>query len=158
MGAAQETDIRPVEKKLRKRKELDALVANMSKARKRSNGYVVSSPSPKEHLLNSKTTNGNAQAIGQLTDVSYYTSTEGEEGHSGHGGGSGRAIIHLEGGMSKIRSSSTSVTLFCNACKGLWVMISIAVAFLIVFLTFSLHVQMKLDMQDFRATLNRGEL
>ena len=125
------------EKKFRKRKELDAMVANITRKRlpDGAGGGAMNVSQQHELLRGSPNTD-------ETSDDDFGVPGGG---HDMHGG------LH---GVGVVQSHGYSV--FCRTCRGLWVALSVGASFIIVITVLGLHVQMKMELDAFRNELEQG--
>ena len=127
------------EKKLRKRKELDAMVANLSRKRlPDSGGGGTVNISQQHELLRGSTNTDETSDEGFGVPVGM-----GHDAHKNHHG-----VAHV------VQSHGCSV--ICRTCRGLWVAVSVGASFIIVITVLGLHVQMKMELDTFRNELGQG--
>ena len=169
-----------VEKKLRKRRELDAMVANLHKARKRvangGNGVIVrngkTTPSSQELLADHHSEflerGGGGDEDDELevvlhggTVIEEEDEEETESSELGFGlGGRGGKMGKMKGRKLANGPSSpmvSAMSILCRTCSGLWlVSVVVGMCFMVVFAVLGLHVQMKLQLDTFRNQLEQG--
>ena len=141
-AAAAAKQHKQAEKKLRKRKELDAMVANLSRKRLPSEGGGVCggavNVSQQQHELLRGSPN---------TDE---TSDEGFGVPVYH-----EQLLHHKSHHHVVQSHGVS-SVVCRTCRGLWVAFSVGASFIIVITVLGLHVQMKMQLDTFRNELEQG--